>query len=387
MPTLETLAAIDFDAPATTATPKASKNAKPASTNATPPAAKSGKLRRVELIQLSAQLSTMLDTGVTIIDALRCVASQADKPGFKFVVEDVAACVERGEDLSTALAKHPKSFPRVYTALVKASEKGGMLGKMIDRATGYLKDEAEIVRKVKGALTYPGIMFAFACTTSLFMLIFVLPRFTGMYAGKEHLLPTPTKILLAASDAVTGHWKILLPATLATVGGLMFWLRTPGGRSAWHAVQLRLPLMGAMYRKLHLSRGLRTIGTLAASGISIIDCLDAARDLAGNERYAALWDHSKECVRAGQPFSESLRNTPLVPPSVVQMLHSGEAGGRLARVTERVAEHAEAELKETITELTRYIEPAMIVGMGVIIGGMTLAMLLPVFTASKVMSQ
>ena len=381
MPATRTLTAISFDAP---------PQAKPGKPAASKPAAVAGgrqRLSRADLVQLGTQLSVMLDTGVTIVDALRCVAGQADKPNVKFVVEDVAAAVERGDEFSAALARHPRSFPRIFVALVKASERGGGLPKMIDRANGYLKDEAEILRKVKGALTYPGIMFAFACVTCVSMLTFVLPRFTALYKGKENLLPTPTKVLLAISGALTGHWQVLLPTTILATGGAVWWLRSPAGTAAWHRVQLRLPLLGPMFRKLHLSRGLRMIGTLAASGVSLVDCLDTARDLAGNGRYAALWSVSEDKIRSGVPFSESLRGSGgLVPASVTQMLHSGEAGGRLAQVTERVAEHAEIELKETITDLTRYIEPAMIVLMGAIIGGMTMAMLLPVFTVSRVMT-
>ena len=178
-----------------------------------------------------------------------------------------------------------------------------------------------------------------------------------------------------------------LPGTLLAIFILWQWLRTESGRETWHTVQLRLPLLGPMYRKLHLSRGLRMIGTLAGAGVGLVDCLENAEHLAGNRLYARLWKSVGGRIRQGMPFSEALRNSPLVPPSVAQMLHSGEKAGRLAMVTERVAEYAEAELKESITELTRYIEPAMIVLMGGLIGGMTMAMLLPVFTVSRVMVQ
>ena len=385
MPSARTITAIDFSAKPVAAGAAGEKRVARTATAARPAPGKP-RLKRNDLIQLAAQLTVMLETGVTIVDALRSVAGQTDKPNVKAVVEDVAGFIEQGEEFSAALARHPRSFPRIFVALVRASEKSGMLPQMIERASGYLKDEAEILRKVKGALTYPGIMFAFACTTCVFMLTFVLPRFTGLYKGKEHLLPVPTKVLLGASGFITGHWMILVPSVLIGVGGLVYWLRSPAGKVAWHNAQLRLPLLGPMFRKLHLSRGLRMIGTLAASGISLVECLDTARDVSGNGRYTELWQQSEQQIRSGVPFSDSLRGHPLVPGSITQMLHSGEAGGRLAEVTQRVAEHAEVELKETITELTRYIEPAMIVLMGAIIGGMTMAMLLPVFTVSRVMT-
>jgi type IV pilus assembly protein PilC len=329
----------------------------------------------------------MLETGVTISDALECIARQADKPNVREIVEQVAVAVGRGDDLSTAVSRYPESFPRVFVALVRASEKGGMLPRMIERANGYLRDEQEIIRKVRGALTYPAIMFSFAFVTCVFMLAFILPRFTVLYRGKEHLLPVPTKVLLALSNAITQHWMYLAPFTLLAIVVLWQWLRTEAGRELWHSLQLRIPLLGSMYRRLHLSRGLRLVGTLAGAGISLVDCLQNAEELAGNRHYARLWNNVGSRIRQGMPFSEAMRSSPLVPPAIAQMLHSGETAGKLAIVTEKVAEHAEVELKESITEVTRYIEPAMIILMGGLIGGMTMAMLLPVFTVSRVMAQ
>jgi type IV pilus assembly protein PilC len=219
------------------------------------------------------------------------------------------------------------------------------------------------------------------------MLAFVLPRFVGLYQGKEHLLPLPTKILLALSHFLTHQWMYLVPASLIGAYLGIQWFNSPAGQKVWHRVQLSIPLVGPMYRKLHLSRGLRVIGTLLGAGVSLVDCLETAKSLANHGRYAAMWETVAYQIQQGNPFSETLRSCDLAPPAIAQMIHSGETGGRLSAVTERVAEHAEAELKETITEVTRYIEPAMIVLMGGLIGGLTLSLLLPVFTVSRVMTQ
>lgn len=380
------LTAISFDSPPAGAAASASRASAP-SREQFPAGRGQPRLKRAELLQVSQQLSVMLETGVTIVEAFRCIAEQADKPNVRAVIESVAASIEQGEDFSTAITRHPRSFPRIFVALIRASEKGGMLSKMIDRATIYLRDEAEMIRRVKGAMTYPGIMFGFALTTTIFMLAFVLPRFVGLYQGKEHLLPVPTKILLALSHLLTSQWMYLVPASLIGAYLGVQWFGSPAGQKVWHRVQLSIPLVGPMYRKLHLSRGLRVIGTLLGAGVSLIDCLDTAKSLAGNGRYAAMWETVAYQIQQGNPFSETLRGCDLVPPAIAQMIHSGETGGRLSAVTERVAEHAEAELKETITEVTRYIEPAMIVLMGGLIGGLTLSLLLPVFTVSRVMTQ
>jgi type IV pilus assembly protein PilC len=239
---------------------------------------------------------------------------------------------------------------------------------------------------VKGALTYPGIMLAFAVTTTIFLLAFVLPKFTVIYASKGAARPVPTRILMALSDGLVHNWMMVL-AVAGTVGvvGTMYF-RSEGGARLWHFVQLRIPLMGAMFRKLHLSRGMRMIGTMASAGVNLVDCVETAKDLSDNSYYRDLWEDVSQKIQTGKQFSEPMFNSDLVPRSVAQMLHSGEKSGKLGFVMEQVSGYAEQELKEKIAELTRYIEPAMIVVMGAIIGGVALALMLPIFTISKVVA-
>ncbi len=343
------------------------------------------KIPRGELIQFSMQLAIMVDTGVTLADALECISQQTVKPQAKALVVDLLDTVKGGVDFSTALLRHPRTFPRLYVALIKASEKSGMMSKMINRATQYLRDEQEILRKVKGALTYPAIMLSFAILATTGLLAFVLPRFTAIYAAKAAALPLPTKVLMAMSDFIVNH-SIALPA--AVIGAVVSWLmyvRTPGGRKTRDYLQLNLPMLGAMFRQLHLSRGLRMIGTMSASGVTLVDCVNTARDLCNNSYFQDLWDSILEQIKAGRQMSEPMFASTLVPRSVSQMLHSAEKSGKLAQVMEQVAGFSETELKEHIAEMTRYIEPAMIVTMGLIIGGIAMAMLLPIFTISKVL--
>jgi type IV pilus assembly protein PilC len=345
------------------------------------------KISRAEVIQLSTMLATMLETGVTLNEALDCVALQADRnPKLKALVADLSTQVQGGCDFSAALARHPRTFPRLYIALIKASEKSGLLSRLLVRATNYMRDEQETLRRVKGALTYPGIMLAFAVTTTIFLLAFVLPKFTVIYASKGAALPVPTQVLMSASNMIVDHWLALAigVASAATLG--YFYFSSQQGQRVWHWLQIHIPLMGAMFRKLHLSRGMRMIGTMANAGVSLMDCVETAKDLCGNSYYSDLWSAVLQQIQTGKQMSEPLSTSPLVPRSVAQMIHAGEKGGKLAFVMEQVSTFAEAELKETITELTRYIEPAMIVIMGVIIGGVALALMLPIFTISRVVA-
>jgi type IV pilus assembly protein PilC len=345
------------------------------------------KLPRADVIGLAYQLGVMVETGVPLAEALDCIANQSDKPNVKAVVEDLHKSVQEGRAFSAALTRHPRSFPRLFISLMKASEKSGMMAKLLNRAVGYMRDEQETIRKVKGALTYPLIMLAFAVSTTVFLLAYVLPKFTVIYANKKAALPAPTQFLMNTSDFLVFHWMGIIIAIVATVIFLAFYLRTHGGARVWHYIQIRLPLMGRMYRKLHLARGLRMIGTMSGAGISLIDCVNTARDLTANQYYRELWAGVSEQIQAGKQISEPLFQSPLVPRSVSQMLHSGEKSGKLAFVMEQVSAYAEQELKEQIANLTRYIEPLMIMVMGALIGGVALALLLPIFTISKVMSQ
>jgi type IV pilus assembly protein PilC len=344
------------------------------------------KISRADVIQFSTQLAIMVETGVTLSEALDCIAAQTRKTNVKRVVDDIARIVQGGGDFSSALARHPRSFPRLYVALIKASEKSGMMAKLLIRATTYLRDEAEILRRVKGALTYPGIMLAFALTTTTFLLAFVLPKFTSIYANKGAALPLPTKILMGMSDFLVGHWMALIAgiATTCVLGYLYF--QTEGGSRIGHWIQINTPLLGRMFRKLHLARTLRMVGTMAGAGVNLVDAVHTAQELCGNSYFRDLWGRVSEQIQAGKQLSEPLFQSSLVPRGISQMLHSGEKSGKLSQVMEQVSGYAEDELKEQITELTRYIEPAMIVAMGMIIGGVALALLLPIFTISRVVA-
>jgi type IV pilus assembly protein PilC len=355
----------------------------------TPAAIASGagiRISRTELIHLSQQLSVMIETGVTVSEALDCIAAQADRPNVRSIVQDISKQIQDGSSFSAALQRHPRAFPRLYVALMQASERSGMLSKLLTRATNYLKDEQETVRRVRGALAYPLFMVGFAVVTTVFLLAFVLPKFTAIYASKAAALPLPTKILMATSQFIISH-RYSLPIGIGIVA-IMLWiyLRSNEGARVWHYVQLRIPLLGPMFLKMHLSRGLRMIGTMSGAGVSLIDSVKFAHDLGANSYFRDLWTVVSDQIQAGKQFSDPLFQTTLVPRSVAQMLKSAEKGGKLAVILEQVATYAEQELKEKIAEVTRYIEPVMIMVMGAIIGGVSLALLLPIFSISKVLA-
>jgi type IV pilus assembly protein PilC len=323
---------------------------------------------------------------VPITEALECIAGQTEKPTVTRLINDIGQQIQNGSSFSAALQKHPRAFPQIYIALMAASEKSGMMARLLTRATAYLRDEELTIRRVRGALTYPAIMLAFAITTTIFLLVFVLPRFTAIYASRGAALPLPTKLLLAASHFVMHDWMYLIAGAGAIALTVWASLQSVVGRRGWHSLQLHIPLLGAMFRKLYLARGLRMVGTMSSSGVNLTDCVRTAHDLCPNVFYRELWDQIGREIQAGKQLSEPMLANKLVPRSVAQMLRVGERTGRLGSVMEQVAAFAEEELKEKTADLTRYIEPIMIVVMGAIIGTVALALMLPIFTISRVVA-
>lgn len=344
------------------------------------------KVARLDVINLSTQLAVMLETGITLAEALECAKLNCEKPKLKALVESLHATVSNGVEFSAALSQHPRSFPTLYIALIKASEKSGMLSKLINRATNYLRDEQDVVRKVRGAITYPAIMLLFALSTTGFLLAFVMPRFTVIYANKGAALPMPTQLLMGLSAFLTGWWMVYIPAVIAMIVGGYFGVQHPTGARIRDWIVLRIPLIGPMLRKMNLARALRMIGTMNSAGVSLVECVETAGEITCNSYFKDLWTNSLDAINSGRQLSEPLSESNLVPGSISRMLYSGEKGGKLGAVMEQVAGYSEMELKEKIADVTRYIEPIMIVMMGGIIGTVTLALLLPVFTISKVVA-
>lgn len=355
--------------------------------NKTLPNSRGIRIPRADVIQMAMQLSIMVDTGVTLSEALNCISLQATKPKVQELLRDLTRQVQAGTDFSSACAMHPRSFPRVFVALIKASERSGMMGRLLTRASEYMRDEQETLRRVRGALTYPAIMMLFAVSTTVFLLACVLPKFTRIYASKGAALPAPTKALMAVSQFIVDHSISLPLVVLMVVAGIWWAMQYPAAQRAWHWAELRLPLLGGLFRKLHLSRGLRTIGTVAGSGVGLLDCVQIVQGLSSNSYFRELWDQVIEQLHAGRQLSEPLFASDLVPRPVAQMIQSGEKGGKVAQVMEQIATFSEQELKEKIAELTRYVEPLMIAVMGAIIGGVTIALLLPIFTISQVVAK
>jgi type IV pilus assembly protein PilC len=239
---------------------------------------------------------------------------------------------------------------------------------------------------VKSAMVYPVIIATMAVTVTIFLLTFVLPRFTAIFAGKEHLLPTPTKAIMAVSAFMRGYWYFLVPAIGAAAWGFHFFVHTTPGRSWWDMVKLRVPLMRTLCRNLYITRSLHTMGVLMNAGVPILDTLLITSEISGNVHYKKMWRNVHESVKQGQKIAYSLTGSKFLPASVVQMMRSGEESGRLCEVLEDVTVFYARELKSVIKAVTSMIEPIMICLMGVLVGFIAMSVILPIFKMSSLVS-
>ncbi|MEZ6190298.1 MAG: type II secretion system F family protein [Phycisphaerales bacterium] len=365
---------------------KIDKAREAASPGATTGKSSNGKIRRAEIITFAHQLAVMVETGVPISEALECVAQQSENETFRAVLKDISDQVQAGNDLSSALRSHAKVFPPVMTSLIRASEVSGTMGRMLDRVSGYLSKEMQTAKKIRGALTYPAFMLGMVILVTTFLLMFVLPKFAGIYQSRDTALPAPTQILLGLSGSLVDNWHLWLGGIIMAVAGVYFAAGTPGGQRFYDYLKLHTPVIGPLFNKLYLTRGCRTMGTMVAAGVPILDMIEIVREVTNNALYEELWDDADLRLRQGAQLSDSLFDSPLIPRSVAQMVYSGERSGRIGDVMERIAEYTESDFDEQIKTTTGMIEPVMTATMGVIIGFVAIAMLLPIFSVGKVVS-
>ena len=345
------------------------------------------RIKRDEVIAFAHQLAIMVDTGVPLSEALECIRDQTTNDAFRTVIEGITGEVQAGRELSAALAEYPKLFPPVMTSLLRAAEASGTMGPMLERISGYLAKEAVTARKIKGALTYPAVMLTAVLGVTGFLLTWVLPQFAGIYAQKDQALPLPTQFLMAISGAIIHRWPTLLAVLIATIIAVIFVALKPSrasGRMDW--LKINTPLIGPLFKKLYLTRATQTMGTMINAGVPILDMVRIVRDVTRNAAYDRLWDEADETLRRGSQLSDVLFKSSLIPRGVAQMIYSGERSGRLGQVMDKIAHFTEDEFDTQVKQTTQYFEPLLTAVMGIIIGFVAIALLLPIFKISAVVS-
>jgi len=341
---------------------------------------------RKDILHFTSQLAVMIRAGISLQDALEGIGSQQDNLKFKAVIRDLKMRIEEGNSFSQSLAEHPQVFSNLYINMVAAAEASGSLSDMLQKLAEYLDEEAETRSQVKSAMVYPVIIAVMAVSVTIFLLCFVLPRFTAIFRGKEHLLPMPTTILMATSAFLRNWWYVIVPSIGAAMWGFYFFINTTVGRLWWDKTKLVLPLIRTLCRSLYITRGLHTMGVLTRAGVPILNTLSITAHISGNILYKEMWLYVYEEVRQGKKVASALAHSKLMPSSVVQMIRSGEDSGNMADVLRDISAFYARELKAVIKAVTSMIEPIMIVCMGCLVGFIAMSVILPIFKMSSLVS-
>lgn len=340
-----------------------------------------------DILTFTNQLAVMIRAGISLQEALDSIAGQIEKKKFRAIIFDLKERIEGGQSLSQALNEHSDVFSNLYINMIAAAEISGALSSMLQQLASYLDQEAETRSQVIGAMVYPIIIAVMAVVTTLFLLMFVLPRFLLVFAGKEQYLPLPTKIIMAMSGTLRSYWFIILPGICGFIGGFIYFINTKTGRVWWDKVKLKIPLLRTLCKSLYITRSLHTMGVLTSAGVPILDTIAITAQISGNVLYERMWRKVYEAVREGKKIAASINEPSLMPASVVQMIGSGEESGTLSEVLSDVSEFYGRELKTVIKMVTSMIEPIMIVVMGMLVGFIAMSVILPIFKMSSLVTQ
>ena len=338
------------------------------------------RVKAAELTIMTRQLATMVSSGMTLLRAFYVLEDQVENPKLKDTLSAVREDIEAGANFSDALEKHPKVFNPLYVAMIRAGEAGGVLEQAMDRTADQLEKDDELRRQVKGAMAYPAVVLTFAMATLLGLIAFIVPVFVGVFKDFGGELPLITKFTVNLSSFVTGFWYILLFGSIAVVVAFVKWKKSAWGRPQWDKFRLRLPVkIGATIQKIALARWSRTFSALYSAGVPIMQAIEVTGKTAGNTVVERAMVDVIASVKSGGTISAPLREAPIFPGMVAQMIAVGEETGNLDTMLTKVADFYEAEVAAAIKALTSILEPVMIVLVGGIVGFIVVAMYMPMF--------
>jgi type IV pilus assembly protein PilC len=334
-----------------------------------------------DLAIFSRQFSTMVNSGLSLVRTLSILEQQTVNKRLREITAQVRADVEAGRPLSDAMGKHPKAFSSLYVNMVKAGETGGVLDEVLDRVATYLEKEQALRSKIRSAMVYPLLLTIAALGGLFFMTIVILPQFENLFRelGGSGTLPLPTQIAIAVSAGIRRYWYIGLAITVVLVYVLRRYLQTTDGRQRYDRFKLKMPVLGELNRKIVVARFTRTLGTLIASGVPIMQSLEVVSKAIDNTVIGQAIDAVRASIREGQTIAIPLQFSGVFPPMVVQMAKVGEETGQLEQMLEKVADFYDVEVETTVASLTSLLEPLLIIFMGVIVGAMVIALYLPIF--------
>lgn len=338
------------------------------------------KIQHHDIIIFCRQFSTMIDAGLPIIQCLDILQAQQDNKSFKKMLHEIKTSVESGQTLAESLKKYPQHFDDLFVNMVAAGEAGGILDVILRRLSAYMEKAAKLKAQVKGAMTYPIITLIIAFGVVAVILVFVIPVFEEMFRDFGSALPAPTQMIINMSDFVIGNILYIIIAIVLFIFAFRRFLKTERGRAFFDDKLLKLPIIGILLRKVAVARFTRTMGTMLASGVAILEALDIVAKTSGNKTIENALYSVRTSIAEGQTIADPLSRTGVFPPMVCQMIAVGESTGAVDAMMEKIADFYEEEVDQAVENLTAMIEPIMIVFLGIIIGGLVVSMYLPIFT-------
>ena len=332
-----------------------------------------------DVVIFTRQFATMINAGLPLVQSLNILAQQTENKALAEITRAVVYDVESGNTLADAFSKHPRGFSDLYVNMVAAGEAGGILDTILLRLATFLEKNDALIRKVKGAMVYPGVIMTVAGIAIAILLIFVIPVFQTMFASASMELPLPTRIVIGLSDLLIGYWWAVLGVIGLAAFGIRRYYGTTPGRKNIDSLLLKSPVLGDMLRKSAVSRFTRTLGTLISSGVSILEGLEITAKTAGNMVIHDAVMASRQSIAGGETIAAPLEKSKVFPPMVISMIAVGEQTGGLDEMLTKIADFYDEEVDVAVSALLSLMEPMMIVVLGVVVGGMVVAMYLPIF--------
>jgi type IV pilus assembly protein PilC len=345
----------------------------------------SNRIKLREIAVMTRQLSTMVDSGLSVVRSLAILGAQVDNAELARILTEVRMDLEHGSSLSMACSKHPKAFSKLYCTLIQAGEVGGNLDTVLNSLADAIEKQADLNRTIKSAMTYPAVVMSVMVIIFTAMIVFIVPVFKNLFNTLGGKLPLPTQILIQISQIITSAWVLLVIAVIVgAIVGTKKWIATEDGRRVWDRWMLKPPIFGSLFHKVALARVTGTLATLIGSGVPILESLDIASETAGNQTVADVLVEAKNGVREGRPLADPLReHEEVIPTLMVQMIEVGEQTGSLDGMLKKVGEFYDQEVAVTVGNLTALLEPLLTVFMGVGVGVMVISLYLPMFSYIK----
>jgi type IV pilus assembly protein PilC len=345
-----------------------------------------GSVSLADVVMFTRQLATMVDAGLAMVQSLQALAEQTTNKAMRDIIKDVCSRVEGGDNFSEALRKHPKAFDRLYVAMVDAGEKGGLLAEILSRVATFLENRQRMNKKIKSAMMYPTMVSTVAVGITIFLLIKVVPVFGEIFGGFGAKLPTPTQFVIDLSNFIKRWWFLIFGGAGAVIYGWLWYIKTPPGRAFWDRTRINLPVFGHIAHKIVLARFTRTLSSLIRSGVPILEVLNIVANTAGHTQMEKAIRTAASDIEKGDGISSALGKHPIFPTMIIRMLTAGEQTGKIDQMLERVSDFLDEEIETILAGLTSLIEPLLIVFLGVVVGGLVIAMFMPIFKMSEIIN-